>query len=71
MIFSAGEDKGLHEYLAMYLFSKLEGEPDWWWANLLKELETKHKNVVGLLVVRYSRDEVRQKRSWRQRVVAE
>lgn len=61
----------LDECLMLYLFSKLEGEPARWWTNLAEDQKANYKRVTTLLIARYGRDEVRQRRSLRQRVAAE
>ncbi|OAF61850.1 hypothetical protein VC83_01667 [Pseudogymnoascus destructans] len=61
----------LDECLVLYLFSKLEGEPARWWTNLAEDQKANYKRVTTLLIARYGRDEVRQRRSLRQRVAAE
>ncbi|OAF55469.1 hypothetical protein VC83_08368 [Pseudogymnoascus destructans] len=68
---SVDEKTELDEFLVLYLFSKLDGEPAQWWANLSKDQKVNFKKVSELLLARYGWDEVCQKRSQWQGVAAE
>ncbi|KFX91862.1 hypothetical protein V490_05682 [Pseudogymnoascus sp. VKM F-3557] len=59
------------QYLVLYIYQKLDGEPAKWWSTLPADSKSGYKKVTDMLVTRYGKNEERLKNALRQHVTLE